>query len=113
MTLLFAVLGTAGLASVALVLTIMARLTQRWELVTRSKSYYQRFYVSAGLISLAAFSRLIRAVNLASHAGSSSSTNPWSWLYVLLYHIPLIAAATISVVVAGRNWGWLLREQNG
>jgi hypothetical protein len=113
MTLLFAVLGTAGLASVALVLTIMARLTQRWESVTRTKSYYQWFYVSAGLISLAAFARLIRAVNLASHAGSGSPTNPWSWLYVLLYHIPLISGAMISVAVAGRNWGWLLREQNG
>ena len=112
MTPLFAVLGTAGLASVALVLTIMARLTQRWELVTRARSYYEWFYVSAGLVSLAAFMRLIRAVHLATQLNPSSPANPWSWLYVLLYHIPLIVGATISLVVAGRNWGWLLREQN-
>jgi hypothetical protein len=113
MTLLFAVLGTAGLSAVALVLAIMARLTQRWELVTGSRSYYNWFYVSAGLLSLAAFSRLVRAVNLASDAGPSALTNPWSWLYVLLYHIPLLAGATISIYVVWRNWGWLLREQSG
>jgi hypothetical protein len=110
---LFAILGTAGLASVALVLVILARLTQRWELVTRAKSHYQWFYVSAGLISLAAFSRLIRAVHLAAQPEPSSLADPWSWLYVLLYHVPLMAGATISFLVAGRNWGWLLREQNG
>jgi hypothetical protein len=112
MTSLFAILGTAGLASVALVLTIMARLTQRWELVTRVKSYYQWFYVSAGVILLAAFLRLIRAVQIASQSEPSSPADPWSWPYVLFYHVPLIAGATISLVVAGRNWGWLLREQN-
>jgi hypothetical protein len=112
MTALFAILGTAGLASVALVLTIMARLTQRWELVTRVKSYYEWFYISGGLILLAAFVRLIRAVQLASQSETGSPGRPWSWLYVLFYHVPLIAGATISVVVAGRNWGWLLKEQN-
>lgn len=112
MTALFAILGTAGLASVALLLTIMARLTQRWELVTRVKSYYQWFYVSAGLVLLAAFLRLIRAVQLASQTETGSPANPWSWPYVVFYHIPLIAGTTISVVVAGRNWGWLLKEQS-
>jgi hypothetical protein len=112
MTSLFAILGTAGLASIALVFTIMARLTHRWELVTRARSYYQWFYVSAGLILLAAFLRLIRAVHLAAQSEPTSPANPWSWLYVLLYHIPLIAGATISLVVAGKNWGWLLREQS-
>jgi hypothetical protein len=112
MTSLFAILGTAGLTSIVLVLTIMARLTQRWELVTRTKSYYQWFYVSAGLISVAAFLRLVRAAQLASQSEPSSSIDPWSWLYVLLYHIPLITGTTISLVVAGRNWGWLLRERD-
>jgi hypothetical protein len=113
MTLLLAVLGTAGLSAVALVLAIIARLTQRWELVTRHKSYYQWFYVCVGLLLTAAFSRLIRAVYLASDTGSGALTNPWSWLYVFLYHIPLIAGATIIIIVAWRNWGWLLREPSG
>lgn len=113
MTLLFAVLGTAGLSAVALVLAIIARLTQRWESVTRSRSYYQWFYVSVGLLLIAAFSRLVRAVYLASDASPAVLTNPWSWVYVLLYHLPLVAGTTISVIVAWRNWGWLLKEQSG
>jgi hypothetical protein len=112
MTSLFAVLGTAGLSAVALVLAIIARLTQRWELVTHSKSHYRWFYVSVGLLLVAAFSRLVRAVYLASDTGPASLTNPWSGVYVLLYHLPLIAGTTISVIVAWRNWGWLLRERS-
>lgn len=113
MMLLFAVLGTAGLSAVALVLAIIARLTQRWESVTRVKSHYQWFYVSVGLLLIAAFSRLVRSVYLVSDAGPAALTSPWSWVYVLLYHLPLIAGATISVIVAWRNWGWLLRERSG
>jgi hypothetical protein len=113
MRLLFAILGTAGLSAVALVLAIIARLTQRWESVARVKSYYQWFYVSVGLLSIAAFSRLVRAVYLASDTSPAALTSPWSWVYVLLYHLPLIAGATIGIIVAWRNWGWLLKEQSG
>jgi hypothetical protein len=110
MTLVAAVIGTAGLAALLIVLIIMGRLTQRWELVTRSQSGYQLFYVSAVLIGVASLTRLVRAGYLVSESGPSLLFSAQSWLYLCLYHLPLSLAMTISVIVTWRNWGWLLRE---
>jgi len=113
LTLLVAIIGTAGLAAIMLVLVIMGRLTQRWELVTRIKSYYYLFYVSAGLVGIASLTRLIRAAYLVSGAGQSVLASPGSWFYVLLYHVPLTVGMAVSLVVTWRNWGWLLKEKGG
>jgi hypothetical protein len=32
-------------------------------------------------------------------------------LYAAVYHVPLILAGVISLVVAYRYWGWLFRER--
>ena len=133
MRLLVAMIGTAGLASVVLMLLILARLSRRWEAVTRSRSYYRLFYVAGALVALAALSRLVRIGHLAPLTGlgqypagesaltASPLTNgqlylypflePRSWFYLAFYHLPLAAAATVSLILAWRNWGWLLRVQ--
>jgi hypothetical protein len=113
MTLLVAIVGTAGLAAIAMMLVILGRLTQRWELVTRSQSHYYLFYVSAGLVGVASLARLVRAGYLVSGAGQTMLANPTSWFYICLYHIPLTVGMAISLVVTWRNWGWLLREKDG
>ncbi len=111
MTALFALLGTAGLGAVTLVIAIIARLTHRWEQVTGARSYYRWFYLSAGLLGLAALLRLLRVVHLGPHAEPALLSEPWSWLYLCLYHLPLIAGTTIALVVAWRDWGWLWGRQ--
>jgi hypothetical protein len=111
MTLVMAILGTGGLAAVMLVLVIMGRLTQRWELVTRGKSHYYLFYVSAGLVGVASLARLVRVGHLASSTGQTMLDNPASWFYIGLYHIPLTVGVAISLAVTWRNWGWLLNER--
>lgn len=110
MTPVIAILGTGGLAAVILVLIIMGRLTQRWELVTRGKSHYYLFYVSAGLVGVASLARLVRVGHLVSGAGQTMLADPTSWFYIGLYHIPLTVGVAVSLVVTWRNWGWLLRE---
>jgi hypothetical protein len=113
MTMLLALAGTAGLGAVVLVTVVMARLTQRWELVTRSRSFYQLFYVSATLLAVASFFRLVRAVHLVADTGSPLLSDPRSWLYLSLYHTPMAIGMTIGMAVTWRNWGWLLREHAG
>jgi len=110
MKLLFAVIGTTGLGSLILMFVILARLTRRWELVTRSRSYYRLLYVAAALIALASLTRLVRTGYLISEAESPVLSEPRSWFYLCFYHTPLIVGAIISLVVTWRNWGWLLRE---
>lgn len=136
MRLLIAVMGTVGLASIVLMLLILARLTQKWEAVTRSKSGFRLFYVAAALVALASLVRLARigyllpreVEDLLTTSGLSalgpvvSSTSkpvflltyslfePQSWFYLVFYHLPLAIAVTGSLILTWRNWGWLLSE---
>ena len=113
MKLLVSLLGIAGMGAIITVLVIMGRLTQRWELVTRSKSHYYLFFVSAALIGVALLGRLIRAGNMISDTSPTTLSDPRSWLYISVYYVPLTIGMTMSLVVTWRNWGWLLREQTG
>jgi NADH:ubiquinone oxidoreductase subunit 2 (subunit N) len=109
---LIAVIGTAGTASIILVLVIMARLTQKWEVVTKSRSHYRLFYVAAALVTVASLARLVRIGYQGSDLEQSALGASQSWFYLCFYHIPLIAALTISAVITWRNWRWLLREKD-
>jgi hypothetical protein len=115
--LLLAVIGTAGLGAVFFVLVILARLTQKWEAVTRSRSLYRLFYVASGLVALAALVRLVRTGYLEAPASADASlwlaalADPHSWFYLCFYHIPLAVGMTISIWLTWKNWGWLLREK--
>lgn len=116
MNLLVAVLGTVGLGAVVLVLLILARLTYRWELVTRSRSAYRLFYVAAALVAVAALVRLVRIGYLSPAAGPGTGSavsvlyEPLSWFYLCFYHLPLTVGMAISLGLAWHNWGWLLKE---
>ena len=111
MTLLVAIVGTAGLGAIVLVLVVVARLTQRWELVTRKMSYYRLVYVSAGLVGVATLARLVRATHLDPSAEPAALSDPQSWFYVLFYHAPLAIGVSLSLIVTWRNWEWLLRAK--
>ena len=113
MNMVIAVLGTAGLGSVALILLILARLTQKWEVVTKTKSYYHLFRVSAALVILASLTRLVRVGDLSTPMELSFLSEPQSWGYLCFYHAPLAIGVTVSLVVVWRNWGWLLRSPDG
>ena len=108
MNLLAAMLGTAGLGSVAFAFVILARLTQKWESVTRTRSYFRLFYVSAILMAAASLTRLVRIGSLDASLEPSFLAKPWSWFYICFYHAPVALSATIGMIVAWRNWGWLL-----
>lgn len=112
MKLLIFVLDTVGLISLVSILVILARLTQKWEVVTKSRSYYQLFYISAGLVGLAAAVRLLRVSYLVAATGPQFFLNPQSWFYLCLYHLPLAIGVTISLGVAWKSWGWLLGESS-
>lgn len=113
MTLLVAVIGTAGLGAVAFMFVVLGRLTQKWELVTRTRSYYRLFYASAILVIAASLTRLVRVGSLNSTLEPGFLLEPRSWFYTCFYHVPIVLGITISLVVAWRNWGWLLsRQQN-
>jgi glycerol uptake facilitator-like aquaporin len=118
--LLIAVIGTASLGAVVSVLVMLARLTQKWEVVTKAKSYHRFYYLGAALVVLAALVRLLRigywsqdpAIAPLRLSGSllAALYRPQSWIYVWLYYVPLAVGSTIGVWLTWRNWGWILRE---
>ena len=127
MRFVIAILSTAGLASVALVLLILARLTEKWEAVTRKKSYFRLFYILAGVIVLLGGVHLYRIAALLPDdlslihdardlfreqtgiAASPLHLRPW--FYLILYYLPLATTMTLSLLLVWRNWGWLVSQR--
>lgn len=119
-----AVLSTAGLASIALVLLILGRLTSKFQAVTRKQSYYYLFYFMAGAVVLIGVVYLYRIAVLVpdqlsvvndtrelfrEQVGIADSPHKLrSWFHLIFYYLPLAATMTVSVLLAWRNWGWLL-----
>jgi hypothetical protein len=119
-----AVLSTAGLASIALVLVILGRLTAKFEAVTRKQSYYYLFYVLAGLMVLLGIVYLYRIAALVpkqlslvnkarelirDKTGIAASPHKLRlWFHLLFYYMPLAVIMTVSLILAWRNWGWIL-----
>ncbi len=110
MRITIAILGTMGLASTFLVLLILAHLTQKWEAVTRQRSYYPLLYVAAALVGLALMARLVRIGYLEPDQCPQWLLDPDSIFYLLLYHVPMAIGVTIGIIVTWRNWKWLLKE---
>jgi hypothetical protein len=110
MKLLIAVLGVTGLVAMGFVFLILARLTQKWEVVTKVKSHYHMFYVAAALAGIASVVRLLRIGYLDANAGPPFLLEPQSWFYFCFYYVPLAIGITISLGVTWKSWGWLLGE---
>ncbi len=110
MKLLISVIGVAGPAAIVFVLLILARLTQKWQVVTKIKSYYAMFYVSAALVGVAAVVRLLNIGYLDADTGPAFLLNSQSWFYLCFYYLPLAVGTTISFGVTWKSWGWLLGE---
>jgi hypothetical protein len=117
-----AVLSTAALASIALVLLILARLTEKWQAVTRRRSYYYVFYPLAAAMVLFGGVHLYHVAALVpgdlpldpseQQLGVAASPPQLRAGYDLVfYYLPLALTMTISVLLAWRNWGWILRRK--
>jgi len=110
MTFLVGLIGVVGLASLLFIMLILARLTQKWELVTKFTSYYRLFYLSSALIGIAILTRLIRVGYLGTNTGPQFLRDPQSLFYLVFYHLPVAIGVTISLGVTWKSWGWLLGE---
>ena len=96
MRLLISVISMTGLVAMGFVFFILARLTQKWEVVTKIKSYYYMFYVSAALVGMASVVRLLRIGYLGVKTGPQFLLEPQSWFYLCFYYIPLAVGITTA-----------------
>lgn len=101
--------SSVGLFAVVYLLYILANLSQRLGSVTKMKNYYRGFYAAIGLVLAAIVTRVAISSLALSPSGERLWTNPL--LALIGYHLPLVAAIVISVMVTWRYWNWLLKEK--
>lgn len=93
--------SVVGLVAVMYLLYIFAALSRRLGAVTKMKPYYRGFYGAMFAVAVAAVASVLR------QSGSGLEGR----VYLFIYHLPLVAAGLISLVVAYRYWGWLFLER--
>jgi len=106
-----AILGSIGLGSVIVTLVILARFGRKLGAVTKMRPLYYGYYVAIGCLSLALLARLIRASVFWAPVESVPSVLTDPVFYLLLHHLPMAIALSISLGVTWHYWSWLLKER--
>jgi len=106
-----AILGSIGLASVILILVILARFGRKLGAVTKMRPLYYGYYVAIVCLCLALFAHLIRASVFWAPVESVPSVLSDPIFYLLLHHLPMAIALSISLGVTWYYWSWLLKER--
>jgi hypothetical protein len=102
--------SVVSLIAEAYMVYIFAVLSRKLGHVTKMQPYYRGFYWAIGLIAVSVAAHSLRLAALATPDLPPGMLNS-DGFYLLAYYLPMAAAATISLVVAWRYWGWLFRER--
>jgi len=109
LTIVTAVLGSAGLMSAIYITLIMARLSKKLGAVTKMRGYYRGFYVSAMFLLVSVIAYFLKtSVLLASEQAPALLNN--DWFYLFTYYLPFAIGTSISLAITLRYWDWLLKE---
>jgi len=93
-----------GMLSIFIVLIVMALLSKRLGIVTRTRPYYLGFYVAALLMGISILVRLFSTPpDLSAEADGT---------IILFYGILPALSLTLGVIIAWRYWSWLFAERN-
>jgi len=106
-----AILGSVGLASVIYMLVILARFGRKLGAVTKMRPLYYGYYVAIGCLCLALLAHLIRASVFWAPVDTVPSVLNDPLFYLLVHHLPMAIAVTISLGVTWHYWSWLLKER--
>lgn len=97
-----------GMLSIFIVFIVMALLSKRLGIVTRTRPYYLGFYVAALLMGISILTRVM---------GSPADLNAETTLeqdptIILFYGVFPAVSLTLGVIIAWRYWSWLFAERN-
>lgn len=99
-----------GLLAEIYLLYIYVILSRKLGNVTKMKPYYRGFYAAIGLITVAVLAHLLRLISSLAPQSLPPALNTDDF-YLFTYYGPLTLAATISLMIAWRYWGWLFKER--
>jgi hypothetical protein len=83
--------------AVILMLVVLGLLSQRLGAVTKFPPLYRGLYLGAVLVGVSALFKVLYMV-------SDNET------FILFYDVAFVFGLLLSVIIAGRYWGWLLNE---
>jgi hypothetical protein len=111
MTIVGAIVASAGLASVLYALAILARFGQKLGAVTKMRPFYRGYYVSIGCVGLALITHLLRASVFWAPAQTIPAMLNSPVFYLFLHYLPLAVGLSIALGVTWYYWSWLLKEK--
>jgi hypothetical protein len=100
-----------GLLAALYMLYIFVILSRKLGNVTKMKPYYRGLYVSMFLTLISILAHLLK---VAAWLNPTSVPNVLlsDGFYSVTFYVPMALAATISLVVVLRYWGWLFSERD-
>lgn len=108
MTVLMALLGSAGLAALIYAVSFLVNVNQRIGAMTKMKPFYRWLYLAAFCLTVAFLIRLLRtSVFWAPQEAPPLLTS--NLFYLATYHVPLAVGMTIILMVTIKYWGWLIK----
>lgn len=112
MTVIFALLGCLGEASLLYGVTILLRLSKKLGEVTKMRPYYRGYYVSIISLIISTAVRFIQSSLLDSYTAGNPSPLISAWGTLSIIHqVALAVGLLVACVIAFLYWGWLFRER--
>jgi hypothetical protein len=99
--------GFAGLLAVAVMLFVLAHLSQRLGIVTHARPYYRGLYLAAMLVGIGLLARLYYLTN---HEPSGALNQ--NVVYIILCDGLPALGVTLGLLVTWYYWSWLLAERD-
>ena len=110
MSFVLALAGCVGEAAVIYTILVLTRLSQKLGAVTKMSAYYRGFYVSLALLCVSLASRLVRIGVVVAGPDQTAPLLQGENFYLVAHHFPLALGTLIALAIAGKYWGWLLKE---
>ncbi len=107
---MLALLSSAALVGAIYLCFVLMELSRKLGSVTRMPPYYLLFYPAGVFLTVALFSRLIKASMLLVPEGARPPLLSGSF-YLATYHIPLFTGMLFAFAVTIKYWGWIFRER--
>ncbi len=109
--LMLSLLSSSALLGAIYLCFVLMELSRKLGSVTRMPPYYLLFYPAGVFLTVALFTRLIRASLLLVPLEARPPFLSSNQFYLLAYHVPLFIGMFFAFAVTMKYWGWIFRER--
>jgi len=111
MTIIGAIVASAGLASIIYACAILARFGRKLGAVTKMRPLYKGYYAAIGFVGLALVTHFVRTSVFWAPPEAIPPVLSSSVFYFFLYYLPLAIGLSLALAITWFYWSWLLKER--